>query len=249
MFRHRRCSVMLPLVVVVGWGLPEPTPAWAQGKPSLGRQRVKRPEPPKDQDVPDKYKDVPEVLRFEMRDIDGNMVELKEFQGNVIMMVNTASKCGYTPQYAELQQLYEKYKDQGFVILAFPSNDYNEQEPGDAAEIKKFCTDNYKVAFKLFDKVQVKDPNNACELYKHLADKKKNTHFGGEIKWNFTKFLIDRKGEIRARFEPAVKPTDKKVIARLESLLKVKVPKKKTDDETKPDAPKREDKEKRPPNA
>src|SRR5437016_5105636 len=140
-----------------------PAMSWAQ-KPQrakLSTGVVKKP------DVPEEYKDVPPVLRFKMRDIDGKDVELKEYKGNVIMMVNVASKCGYTEkQYKGLQELYDKYKDQGLVILAFPSNDFNGQEPGDATEIKKFCTDTYKITFKLFDKVQVRSKTDACDLYK-----------------------------------------------------------------------------------
>lgn len=199
----------------------------AAQKIRIGRQ-ARRSEPPAGQDkgdVPEEYKDTPPVLRFKMNDIDGKEIDLKQYHGNVIMMVNVASKCGYTPQYKDLQEIYGRYKDQGFVVLAFPSNEFGEQEPGNAEEIKKFCTDKYKVAFQLFEKVQVKEKETACELYKLLVDKKSNPQHGGDIKWNFTKFLINRKGEIVTRYESRVAPTEPRVVKRIESLLKQKAPK------------------------
>src|SRR5207237_880745 len=125
-------------------------------------------------------------------------------------------------QYKGLQELYDKYKDQGLVILAFPSNDFNGQEPGDATEIKKFCTDTYKITFKLFDKVQVRSKTDACDLYKFLIGEKTDPKFPGTIGWNFTKFVIDRKGEIRGRFDAKVDPMDKKITDLVERLLKAK---------------------------
>jgi len=213
-------SIVLGLLVLAA-------PAPAQ-KVNLGRRSRPTPPPPSqgnNANVPEEYKDTPPVLRFKMRDIDGNEVDLKDYKGNVILMVNVASKCGYTPQYKELESLYEKYKDQGFVILGFPSNDFGEQEPGDAAEIKKFCTEKYNVSFKLFDKVPVKTMESACDLYKFLIDRRTNAQYGGDIQWNFTKFLIDRKGEIRGRFKSDVSPDHPRVVKRIESLLKVKGPK------------------------
>jgi glutathione peroxidase-family protein/catechol 2,3-dioxygenase-like lactoylglutathione lyase family enzyme len=168
---------------------------------------------------------VPAALRFKMKDIDGKEVELKQFLGSVVLIVNTASNCGLTPQYAELQQLHEKYQGQGLVILGFPSNEFGGQEPGSNPEIKRFCTDQYKVGFRLFEKVQVKTPETACDLYKFLTDKKTNDRCGGDIQWNFTKFLIDRRGEVSARFEPREQPTSGKVIAKIEALLKEPTPK------------------------
>lgn len=193
----------------------------------LGRQ-ARRSEPPPTQqkeEVPEEYKDTPPVLRFKMNDIDGKEIDLKQYHGNVIMMVNVASKCGMTPQYKDLQEIYARYKDQGFVILAFPSNEFGEQEPGSSEEIKKFCTENYKVAFQLFEKVLVKEKETACGLYKLLVDKKSNPQHGGDIKWNFTKFLINRKGEIVTRYDSRVAPTEPRVVKRIESLLKQKAPK------------------------
>ncbi|MEE8168941.1 MAG: glutathione peroxidase, partial [Phycisphaerae bacterium] len=205
-------------------------PAAFSQRPNTGmaRRRDKKPEGPNEV-VPPEYADVPPALRFKVRDIDGNEVELKTFHGDVLMIVNVASKCGYTPQYAELQQLHESYKDQGLVILAFPCNDFGEQEPGSPEDIKAFCADKYKVTFPLMGKVQVVDEISAEPFFKFLTDKKKN-RYGGPIQWNFTKFLIDRKGAVRARFEPKVKPLNKRVVARLKSLLKVRAPKKKADE-------------------
>lgn len=161
-----------------------------------------------------------EMLNFRMKDIDGKDVDLKQYIGKVVLIVNVASKCGHTPQYEALEAIYQKYKDQGFVVLGFPCNDFNDQEPGTEEEIKKFCTEKYKVTFPIFSKVKCKDPNEACDLYKMLTDKKKNNLYGGPIQWNFTKFLLDRKGDVRARFSPEVKPDSKRVTAKIEHLLK-----------------------------
>ena len=128
-------------------------------------------------------------------------------------MVNVASKCGYTPQYKELEATYEKYKDKGLVIAGFPANNFMSQEPGTNAEIKTFCTRTYNVTFPMYSKISVKGPDTA-PLYQYLTQS-----MGGDIKWNFTKFLIGRDGTIVARFEPAVKPDDPKVIAAIEKAL------------------------------
>lgn len=164
------------------------------------------------------------VLDFTMKDIDGKPVKLRDkYQGKVLLLVNTASKCGYTPQYADLEALYKKYHDQGLEILAFPSNDFGGQEPGTESEIKTFCTTKYDVTFPLFSKIPVKgdakDP-----LYRFLTDEKIHPATAGEIKWNFTKFLVGRDGKIVARYESAVKPTDEQVVKSLEENLKTKVP-------------------------
>lgn len=204
--------------------LHSPESALAQGKLNLGAKKVTKAPPPPREEVPAEYKDTPAVLRFKMHDIDGKEVDLKTFKGNVIVMVNTASECGYKDQLGELQEMYAKHKDQGFVVLAFPSNDFEGQEPKQGADLKAWCTEKYKVTFNLFERVEVKNPDSACDLYKFLADKKKNSFHGGPIKWNFTKFVIDRKGEIRGRFEAAEKPSGKKMTGLVERLLKVKAP-------------------------
>jgi Glutathione peroxidase len=161
------------------------------------------------------------VLDFTMKDIDGNDVKLKKFKGNVLLIVNTASKCGYTPQYESLQAIYEKYKDQGFYVLGFPANNFGGQEPGSNEEIKEFCTSRYKVSFPMFAKISVKG-DDIDPLYKFLTDKETNPNFGGEITWNFNKFLIDRKGNIVARFTSKDKPDSEEVTQAIEKYLKEK---------------------------
>ncbi len=156
-------------------------------------------------------------LYFDMESIDGDRVGLQSYEGQVVLIVNVASKCGFTPQYEGLQTLYETYKDQGFVILGFPANNFMGQEPGSDAEIKQFCSTNYGVTFPMFSKISVKGKDQH-PLYQYLTDKKAHD-FGGAIKWNFTKFLIGRDGKIKARFSPNTKPQDDKVIAAIEDEL------------------------------
>jgi glutathione peroxidase len=158
------------------------------------------------------------ALDFKVRDIDGKDVKLKAYKGKVVMIVNTASKCGYTPQYEGLQALYEKYKDQGLVILGFPANNFGSQEPGTEAEIKEFCTSKYKVTFPMFAKISVKGEDQH-PLYAYLTDKKTNPDFPGDISWNFNKFLIGRDGRIVGRFSSKDKPLAENVIAAVEKYL------------------------------
>jgi glutathione peroxidase len=153
-----------------------------------------------------------------MRSIDGDPVSLKSYHGKVVLLVNVASKCGFTPQYAALEALYEKYKDKGFVIVGVPANNFMSQEPGTDAEIKTFCTNKYNVTFPMMSKVSVKG-DDETPLYLYLTDKSSNPQFGGDIKWNFTKFLFDRNGKPVARFEPATKPDSPEVTAAIESTL------------------------------
>ncbi len=168
------------------------------------------------------------VLAFTVNDIDGQPVKLEEkYRGKVLLLVNSASKCGYTPQYADLESIYTKYHDKGFEILAFPSNDFASQEPGTESEIKQFCSTKYNVTFPLFSKIPVKGPNRN-PLYVFLTDPQTNPSSPGEIRWNFTKFLIGRDGKIIARFEPAVKPTDERVAQAIESALETKSEQKKS---------------------
>jgi glutathione peroxidase len=162
-------------------------------------------------------------LDFTVKNIDGKDVELSKYKGKAVMIVNVASKCGLTPQYKELEALHEKYGDQGLCILGFPANDFAHQEPGSDAEIKEFCTSKYDVKFDMFSKVCVNmEDEGCCELYKYLTSKEKNGEFAGPIKWNFTKFLVNRKGEVVARFEPRVKPDAPEVIKAIEKTLKEK---------------------------
>lgn len=160
----------------------------------------------------------PAALNFVLKDIDGNPVKLARYSGNVIMIVNVASKCGNTPQYAGLQKIYDKYKAKGFTILAFPANDFGKQEPGTEKEIKEFCAETYKVKFPLFSKITVKGDEQA-PLYKFLTSKETDPKFPGDIEWNFAKFLINRKGEVVARFQPGVKPETADVVAAIEKEL------------------------------
>ncbi|MBM3216771.1 glutathione peroxidase [Candidatus Poribacteria bacterium] len=162
---------------------------------------------------------------FAMKNIDGKKIELSDFDGDVLLVVNTASKCGYTPQYADLEAVYEKYREKGFKVLAFPANEFGAQEPGTNDEIKAFCTTNYDVKFPLFSKIVVKG-EGIHPLYQYLTDEEAHPKTGGEIKWNFTKFLVGKDGKVLARFEPKVKPTDEEVTKALEDALAVKYEKK-----------------------
>jgi glutathione peroxidase len=163
----------------------------------------------------------PPLYKFKMKDIDGKDVKLKKYKGNVLLIVNTASKCGYTPQYESLQAVYDKYKSQGLEILGFPTNNFGGQEPGTNEEIKEFCTTKYKVTFPMFAKISVKgDDQN--ELYKYLTSKETNPAFAGDITWNFNKFLVDRKGNVVARFTSKDKPDSETVTQAIEKYLKEK---------------------------
>ena len=159
------------------------------------------------------------IYDFTMKSIDGQPVSLKSYHGKVVMLVNVASKCGFTPQYTGLEALYEKYKDRGFVIVGLPANNFAQQEPGTNEEIKKFCSNKYNVTFPMMSKVSVLGEDET-PLYRFLTDKSANPQVGGDIKWNFTKFLFDRNGKPVARFEPAVTPDSAEVQSAIESALK-----------------------------
>jgi glutathione peroxidase len=141
------------------------------------------------------------VLDFHVKDIEGKNVDLASYKGKVLLIVNTASQCGLTPQYKDLEAIYEKYKDQGLEVLAFPANEFGKQEPGTNDQIKEFCSTKYKVSFPLFSKVVVKG-KGIDPLFEYLTSDATNPKFAGPIKWNFNKFLVNRKGEVIARFEP-----------------------------------------------
>jgi glutathione peroxidase len=158
------------------------------------------------------------VLDFTMKDIDGKEVNLAKYKGDVLLVVNVASKCGYTPQYKGLEAVYEKYKDKGFQVLAFPANQFGAQEPGSDAEIKAFCTNNYDVTFPVFSKIVVKGPG-IHPLYQFLTGKDTNPQFAGDIPWNFSKFLVDRKGKVVARFQPKDEPQSPRVTQAIENAL------------------------------
>ncbi|MDR3774267.1 MAG: glutathione peroxidase [Terracidiphilus sp.] len=155
---------------------------------------------------------------FTMKSIDGQQVSLGSYSGKVVLLVNVASKCGFTPQYAGLEALYEKYKDRGLVIVGIPANNFAQQEPGTNEEIKKFCSNKYNVTFPMMAKVSVLGDDKA-PLYTFLTDKATNPQFAGDVKWNFTKFLFDRSGKPVARFEPAVTPDSPEVAAAIDAAL------------------------------
>jgi glutathione peroxidase len=168
---------------------------------------------------PSEPPNVTSVYDFKMKNIDGSEVKLDAYKGKVVMIVNTASKCGYTPQYESLQAVYDKYKDQNFVILGFPANNFMGQEPGTDTEIKEFCTLKYKVTFPMFSKISVKGADQH-PLYTYLTNEKSNPGFSGEIGWNFEKFLLDKNGKTIARWKSNVKPDDSQVIEAIEKALK-----------------------------
>ena len=155
------------------------------------------------------------IFDFTMEDIDGNPVPLSTYKGKVIMVVNTASFCGNTPQYGGLQTLYERYGDQGFTILAFPANDFGKQEPGNNKEIAEFCYTKYALEFPLFSKITVLGEDKH-PLYRYLTE---DTPFKGEIEWNFQKFLIDRSGQVIARYRPGMKPLTQQIVGDIEKAL------------------------------
>lgn len=161
------------------------------------------------------------LYEFTMKDIDGMDVKLNAYSGKVVMIVNVASKCGYTSQYEGLETVYKKYKDQGLVILGFPSNNFMGQEPGTEKEIKEFCSTKYGVTFPMFSKISVTGADQH-PLYTFLTSKKSNPEFGGDISWNFNKFLVDREGRIVARFGSNDKPEGEIVTASIERYLAVK---------------------------
>lgn len=155
------------------------------------------------------------VYSFTMKTIDGAETSLGEYRGEVLLIVNTASKCGYTKQYASLEELYRRYADRGLRILAFPANNFGGQEPGSNAEIKEFCQTTFDVSFDLFAKISV-DGEDRHPLYDFLTSQ---PGAEGEIKWNFTKFLVDREGNVTERFNTRVDPLDENVISAIEHAL------------------------------
>jgi len=161
----------------------------------------------------------PMLYDIPLKDIDGKAASLKAYAGKVLLVVNVASKCGFTPQYKGLQALHEKYGAQGFTVLGFPCNQFLSQEPGTNEEIKQFCSSKYNVSFPLFDKLEVKGKNQH-PLYAALTGK--DSPFPGDIKWNFGKFLIGRDGRIIARFGSTDAPDDKKVMAAIEAAVAAK---------------------------
>jgi glutathione peroxidase len=158
------------------------------------------------------------VHAFKLKSIDGEEINLADYKGKVVLLVNVASKCGLTPQYEGLQALYEKYKDKGLVVVGVPANEFGGQEPGTDAQIKEFCKLNYDVTFPMLSKIVVKG-QGIHPLYAHLTSKETNPKFAGDIAWNFTKFLVDRDGNVIARFEPREAPDSKKLVKAVEDAL------------------------------
>ena len=164
-------------------------------------------------------KNMQSIYDFTVNDIGGKPVKLSQFKGKVILIVNVASKCGFTPQYEGLQKLYSEYADKGLVILGFPANNFGGQEPGTNPEIKEFCTTKYSVTFPMFSKISVKG-TDIHPLYQYLTSKETDPDFAGDITWNFNKFLIDASGKIVARFDSKDKPESEKVVNAIQLALK-----------------------------
>jgi len=159
------------------------------------------------------------ALNFKMPGLDGKEIDLSQYRGKPVLIVNVASKCGYTKQYKPLEALHEKYADQGLVIIGVPANDFGKQEPGSNDDIAAFCSKNYGVKFTMLGKVATVVGENKVPLYKYLTSKDTNPGSAGEVKWNFTKFLIGRNGEVVARFEPGVEPDSEKLVKAIEAEL------------------------------
>jgi len=157
-------------------------------------------------------------LGFKMKSITGQETNLADYKGKVVLMVNVASQCGLTPQYKELEAIYEKYKDRGLVVLGFPCNQFGRQEPGSDQEIVQFCTDNYRVTFPMFSKIEV-NGNGASPLYKYLTSLDTKPQGKGKISWNFEKFVIGKNGEVVARFAPNIEPDSPEILAVIEGEL------------------------------
>ncbi len=158
------------------------------------------------------------IYDFTLNSIDGQPTPLSSFKGKVVLLVNVASRCGYTPQYTALESIYEKYESRGFVIVGIPANNFGGQEPGSNQEIKTFCTAKYHVTFPMMAKVSVKG-DDITPLYQFLTDKSANPNTGGEIGWNFTKFLVGPDGRVIARFDSKVEPDSPQVTSAIEKAL------------------------------
>ncbi|MBI4976354.1 MAG: glutathione peroxidase [Spirochaetes bacterium] len=165
-----------------------------------------------------KEKPMKTIYDFTVKNIDGKEVSLADFKGKTVLIVNVASKCGFTPQYEGLEKIYKKYQAKGFTVIGFPANNFMWQEPADEGEIKKFCTLNYGVTFPMMSKISVKGAD-IHPLYAFLTSKADNPKFSGDIGWNFTKFLIAKDGTIAARFESKITPESAELIGKVEEQL------------------------------
>lgn len=210
--RHRRRAwLVVSACLVVGMGAL----AWSQiaSDADSGLELIEDPL------VKNKLEqNVSSVLDFTVKSIDGEDVQLDEYRGKVLLIVNVASRCGFTPQYKGLQELFEKYGDRGLVVLGFPCNQFMGQEPGTEAEIKEFCSTRYHVQFPMFAKIDVKGRGQA-PLYKYLTSQDAKPKGAGNVSWNFEKFLIDRNGQVVARFNMRTKPDAPVLIGAIESAL------------------------------
>ncbi len=177
-----------------------------------------RPEENVQSDPPSDASEPEGAFAFSARSIEGEPVELSRYQGKVLLIVNVASRCGNTPQYADLETLYEEKKDRGLVVLGFPANDFGSQEPGTNAQIRRFCTSKYGVSFPMFAKISVKGQEQH-PLYAWLTDEQRHPETGGSIRWNFDKFLIGRDGKVIARFSPRTNPSSDEVVAAVDAAI------------------------------
>ncbi|MEM6724905.1 MAG: glutathione peroxidase [Bacteroidota bacterium] len=160
----------------------------------------------------------PSIHQFDVKDLQGNDVSLGDYKGKVLLVVNTASKCGFTPQLGDMEDLYKEYRDKDFEILAFPSNDFMGQEPLEGEAIKQFCMLKYDASYPIFDKVHVKGPQ-ASDLYQFLSDKSKNGRVSSTPKWNFHKYLVNKRGEVVDFYLMTTKPTSRKIKKAIDRLL------------------------------
>jgi glutathione peroxidase len=158
------------------------------------------------------------IFDYSLNSIDGQPAPLSAYKGKVVMLVNVASRCGFTPQYTALEKIYEAYKERGFVIVGIPANNFGSQEPGTNQEIKTFCQSKYSVTFPMMSKISVKG-DDKDPLYHYLTDKTANPKTGGDIQWNFTKFLVGPDGQVITRFEPKVTPDSPEVVGAIEKAL------------------------------
>jgi glutathione peroxidase len=167
----------------------------------------------------DNSKEASPVLQFKAKSLDGKDVDFSKYQGKVLLVVNSASKCGCTPQYKDLEALHEKYGKEGLAVIAFPCNQFGKQEPGTAHQIQEFCTSKYKVSFDLFEKIDVNGKNQS-PVYKWLTSEEATPTDPGAVRWNFEKFLIGRDGKVVARYRSMINPRSPQVVEAIETALK-----------------------------
>lgn len=203
-----RSLIIAVAVVGAGLGISTLTDVRAQDEPAAQQS-----------DAPA----TPAALNFEMKSLEGEDVDLSQYHGQVVLIVNTASKCGLTKQYEGLQGLHKEYAEKGLAVLGFPANNFGQQEPGTDEQIEEFCEQNYGVEFDMFSKVSVKG-EDICPLYAFLTGEETNPGFDGPIRWNFEKFLISREGKVVARFAPRTAPDAEEVIAAIQAELAKPVP-------------------------